>query len=114
MLVTSKTPGADGAPASNASASSDAASSEGSGSSATQPSSPSASSGCKDLPTPDGHTCQQQKDWGKCDADFVKTNGYCKATCGACGSSSSSGSGSDKKVEAFSDKSGRKMLQRHR
>jgi hypothetical protein len=115
MLVTSKTPGADGAPASsasgNASASSDSAT-EASGKNATQPASTSSSapSSCKDLPTPEGHTCQQQKDWGKCGADFIKTNGYCKATCGACGGSSSNGG--DKKVQAFSGQSGRKMLQR--
>ncbi|KAI7842109.1 hypothetical protein COHA_004303 [Chlorella ohadii] len=50
--------------------------------------------GCSDVPTPDSYSCQQQKDWGKCDQSFIKDNGYCKATCGAC-------SGGQPEVQAY-------------
>ncbi|PRW45398.1 barwin-like endoglucanase [Chlorella sorokiniana] len=50
--------------------------------------------GCSDVPTPDGYSCQQQKDWGKCEQSFIKDNGYCKATCGAC-------SGGQPEVQAY-------------
>lgn len=33
-------------------------------------------------------------DWGKCDQSFIKDNGYCKATCGAC-------SGGQPEVQAY-------------
>eukprot|EP01025_Chloroclados_australasicus_P042469 TRINITY_DN4516_c0_g1_i1.p1 TRINITY_DN4516_c0_g1~~TRINITY_DN4516_c0_g1_i1.p1 ORF type:complete len:214 (-),score=15.03 TRINITY_DN4516_c0_g1_i1:376-1017(-) len=44
-------------------------------------------SACNDNPPPPAkgeqqYTCQQQKDWDKCDADFMA--GYCECTCGRC------------------------------
>lgn len=59
--------------------------------------------GCHDVPTPDGkYTCQQQKDWGKCNEDFIKSNGFCKCTC------SNSGGGS------APPPSGRRLLRQRR
>jgi hypothetical protein len=77
----------------------------------------SPSSTCTDLPTPDGYSCPQQKEWGKCSRDYIQSNGYCQLTCGACTSSSpssgpSSASGSPT-VQAYSGpsyKAGRKLL----
>lgn len=115
MLVTSSTPGASdgspaspGAPASNSTSPAPPAALRGGGSSPSPPPSPGASSSCQDLPTPDGYTCAQQKGWGKCGEPWIAQNGYCKATCGACGSSSVP------QVQAASGppSSGRKMLLR--
>jgi hypothetical protein len=39
---------------------------------------------CKDIPTPDEYTCEQQKGWGKCTADFMVEGGFCAKTCGKC------------------------------
>lgn len=113
MLVTSKTPGAtDGASPAPAAAGNSSAPSN-TTAPAASPSSSSSADGCRDVPTPDGHSCQQQKDWGKCSAKWVADNGYCKNTCGKCG-----GSGGSKgpAVQAYSGPapSGRKMLMRQR
>eukprot|EP01025_Chloroclados_australasicus_P028241 TRINITY_DN2800_c0_g1_i1.p2 TRINITY_DN2800_c0_g1~~TRINITY_DN2800_c0_g1_i1.p2 ORF type:complete len:471 (-),score=88.17 TRINITY_DN2800_c0_g1_i1:375-1787(-) len=45
---------------------------------------------CNDDPPPDEsgivqYTCQQQKDWGKCEESYM--SGYCECTCGVCGQS---------------------------
>jgi len=76
MLVTSKTPGnTDGASASVSSTASSSSSSEG---------------GCTDE-APDGnYTCQQQKDFNQCNADFMK--GFCNSSCGRCSNTDSGGS----------------------
>ena len=73
-------------------------------------SAPASAPGCTDVPTPDGHSCQQQRDWGKCGEKFIKDNGYCKATCGQCGGSG--GGGKPQQVQAYSGRSqsGRKLL----
>ncbi|EFN54108.1 hypothetical protein CHLNCDRAFT_136257 [Chlorella variabilis] len=129
MLITSDTPGADGsaggegaspanssanatAPAAPSSANATAKGSpaaEGKPSSASASASSGSSGKCRDQPTPDGHSCAQQKQWGKCEQDFIKVNGYCAATCGRCG-----GADSGKKVQAYAGpaNSGRKMLLR--
>jgi len=39
---------------------------------------------CTDIPTPDEYTCEQQKGWGKCNADFMVKGGFCAKTCGRC------------------------------
>ena len=39
---------------------------------------------CEDAPTPDGFSCAQQRDWGKCGAIWMVEGGFCKSTCGAC------------------------------
>jgi len=39
---------------------------------------------CTDIPTPDEYTCEQQKGWGKCTADFIIDGGFCAETCGRC------------------------------
>jgi hypothetical protein len=79
MLVTSKTPGnTDGA---SASASSDSVSSTGTPASSSS-SPPSSEGGCIDE-APDGnYTCQEQKDFGQCGADFMKD--FCNLSCGRC------------------------------
>ena len=59
--------------------------------SASGDSSSSSSDNCWDK-TPDTGSCQQQKDWGKCSESWLKDGGYCKATCGLCGSGSSDAS----------------------
>ncbi len=41
---------------------------------------------CLDRPTPEGYTCLQQRMWGKCSAPWMTSGGFCRATCGACGS----------------------------
>ncbi|KAH7619768.1 putative expansin-A17 [Nannochloris sp. 'desiccata'] len=76
MLVTSDTPGnADGASAPVSSTTSSSSSSEG---------------GCTDE-APDGkYTCQQQKDFGQCGADFMKD--FCNLSCDRCSNSVSGGS----------------------
>ena len=101
MLVDSSTPGADGAPASSSSSS---------GPSATPgpESGTSADDGCREVPTPDGYSCQQQKDWGKCGQDFIQTNGYCKCTCGG---GSNNGNGSQQQQQAGGS---RRMLRQQR
>ena len=81
MVVDSSTPGADGA-----SAGSGPSSSSGPSAAPRSEGNANGGSGCRDVPTPDGYSCQQQKDWGKCGQDFIKTNGYCKCTCGNGGS----------------------------
>ena len=40
--------------------------------------------GCDDKGTPDGFSCQQQKDWGKCGQGWMNAGGYCRHTCGQC------------------------------
>lgn len=58
------------------------------GASSSSASSTSASSDCSDKAVPSSvsyGTCEQQKDWGKCDDDWMKKGGYCRKTCGACG-----------------------------
>ena len=37
---------------------------------------------CVDIPLPSNFTCAQQRDFGKCGADFMV--GFCDATCGRC------------------------------
>lgn len=77
MLVTSDTPG-----------NTDSVSSVDSSSSSTQDSTDSSSSsdetGCTDNQPPGGYSCDQQKDWGKCDADWMTNANYCSITCGFC------------------------------
>lgn len=53
--------------------------------------------------------CPSQ-DWGKCDDQFITSGGFCRATCGACSGSSSSGSGKQPSVQSFSGPSGRRLL----
>ena len=111
MVVDSSTPGADGAPASSTSASA-----SGSGPSTTPGSEDgsSANGGCREVPTPDGYSCQQQKDWGKCGQDFIQTNGYCKCTCG--GGGSGGGSNNDNGGQQQQQQAGgnRRMLRQRR
>ena len=40
-------------------------------------------SSCADVQPPD-HSCAQQREWGKCDAWFMLSNGLCAKTCGRC------------------------------
>lgn len=40
-----------------------------------------------DKPTPDGYTCAQQKEWGKCGEGWMVSDGFCRATCGGASSS---------------------------
>ncbi|KAL4440265.1 hypothetical protein ABPG75_003266 [Micractinium tetrahymenae] len=127
MLVTSSTPGATdgapgapaasgpaaspapGAPANKPPTSEPSAARSGSSPSPSPASASSSNGGCKDLPTPDGYSCAQQKAWGKCSQPWIAQNGYCKATCGACG-----GGSSTPKVQSASGPpaGGRKMLLR--
>lgn len=39
---------------------------------------------CDDKPTPEGYTCAQQRDWNKCEVDWMVNGGFCRATCGHC------------------------------
>ena len=106
MVVDSSTPGADGA----APAAGSGSSASSSGSPCGAPSSEgstSSNSGCREVPTPDGYSCQQQKEWGKCGQDFIKTNGYCKCTCG----DGSSDGGQQQQQQAGG---GRRMLRQRR
>ncbi|GLC70469.1 hypothetical protein PLESTF_000985100 [Pleodorina starrii] len=48
---------------------------------------PSTPAGCVDVTPPGGYTCAQQAAWGKCSADFMRSNNYCAATCNNCGTS---------------------------
>ena len=43
-----------------------------------------ASSSCVDKTTTDGFSCEQQKSWGKCSADWFVAAGFCQKTCGRC------------------------------
>ena len=43
-----------------------------------------ANNGCTDAKPSDGTTCQQQKDWGKCNENWIISGNYCRATCGRC------------------------------
>ena len=43
-----------------------------------------ASPSCADKTTPDGFSCEQQKSWGKCSADWFVSAGFCQRTCGKC------------------------------
>lgn len=45
---------------------------------------PNPQSECTDVPTPDEYTCEQQKGWGKCTADFMLQGDFCAKTCGRC------------------------------
>lgn len=47
------------------------------------PAAPAAPS-CVDKTTPDGFSCEQQKSWGKCSADWFVSAGFCQKTCGRC------------------------------
>lgn len=47
------------------------------------PAAPAAPS-CVDKATPDGFSCEQQKSWGKCSADWFAAAGFCQRTCGKC------------------------------
>lgn len=38
---------------------------------------------CIDIP-PDDNSCSDQREWGKCEADWMINGGYCAATCGFC------------------------------
>lgn len=50
----------------------------------------------------DGVTCQQQKDYGKCEEGWLKDGGFCAATCGHC---------AEPKVQSFGGPtSGRRLL----
>ena len=121
MLVTSDTPGAtDGGAVPAGGAAAGASASAGSKAPpATEPpaaagAASSASAGkCRDTPTPDGNTCEQQKAWGKCSEKWISDNGYCRCTCG--GKAGGSGAPLAPKVQAFSGpaapKKGRKLLQ---
>ncbi|KDD76131.1 hypothetical protein H632_c342p0 [Helicosporidium sp. ATCC 50920] len=45
----------------------------------------SSSPGCQGVETkPDSNSCQQQKDWGKCNAPDYISNNWCAQTCGRC------------------------------
>lgn len=39
---------------------------------------------CTDVAPPNGFTCEEQKGWGKCGADWMKANHWCLKTCGVC------------------------------
>jgi len=39
---------------------------------------------CVDKATPDGFSCEQQRSWGKCSADWFAAAGFCQRTCGKC------------------------------
>eukprot|EP01026_Neomeris_dumetosa_P077389 TRINITY_DN8351_c0_g1_i2.p1 TRINITY_DN8351_c0_g1~~TRINITY_DN8351_c0_g1_i2.p1 ORF type:complete len:222 (-),score=17.85 TRINITY_DN8351_c0_g1_i2:35-700(-) len=41
-------------------------------------------SSCDDTPPDWDYTCQEQKRYGKCDADFMLVRNYCAKTCGRC------------------------------
>jgi len=115
MLVTSSTPGASAAPGTPATASGGSSPGTPPTPGAPPSSSPPSSGSCKDLPTPDGHSCADQKLWGKCEESFIRENAYCRNTCGHCGGSSgASGAPSPPKVQAQSgpSQSGRKLLLR--
>lgn len=43
-----------------------------------------AGAGCDDIKPPGNFTCSQQKDLGKCQAPWMTSGGFCKATCGSC------------------------------
>lgn len=45
---------------------------------------------CYDLQPPGGIPCEQQRRFRKCDRDWMKAGGYCRATCGLCKSCGSS------------------------
>lgn len=38
---------------------------------------------CQDIP-PDQYTCEEQKTWDKCQADWMLDNNWCAKTCGRC------------------------------
>ncbi len=41
---------------------------------------------CNDIPPPGEYTCQQQKDFGKCNENYIRDWGYCAETCMVCDS----------------------------
>jgi hypothetical protein len=65
-------------------------------SSSSSPSSSSSSTdnGCTDTAPTDGTTCQQQKDGGNCNQNWILSGNYCRATCDRCTVSSSESSDS--------------------
>eukprot|EP01024_Parvocaulis_polyphysoides_P005363 TRINITY_DN1133_c1_g1_i6.p1 TRINITY_DN1133_c1_g1~~TRINITY_DN1133_c1_g1_i6.p1 ORF type:complete len:1190 (-),score=221.72 TRINITY_DN1133_c1_g1_i6:342-3911(-) len=40
--------------------------------------------GCTDIAPDDRYTCAQQKEFGKCENQWMITGGYCETTCGRC------------------------------
>mmetsp|Transcript_13803 Transcript_13803/g.41704 ORF Transcript_13803/g.41704 Transcript_13803/m.41704 type:complete len:632 (-) Transcript_13803:368-2263(-) len=45
---------------------------------------PSTTELCSDHPPPGNYTCDQQKSFGKCEADFIKSRDFCRRTCNRC------------------------------
>lgn len=39
---------------------------------------------CTDHPPDGNYTCKQQKEFGKCEADFIKKFDFCRRTCSRC------------------------------
>ena len=48
------------------------------------PPSPGPAPACADKAPPGGHSCSQQKKWGKCSKKWMKSGGYCCKTCFGC------------------------------
>lgn len=50
---------------------------------------------CTDVPPDDRYTCQQQKDFGKCDQSWMVEGNFCETTCGrnGCGTPAPPGEG---------------------
>eukprot|EP01025_Chloroclados_australasicus_P065866 TRINITY_DN898_c0_g2_i3.p3 TRINITY_DN898_c0_g2~~TRINITY_DN898_c0_g2_i3.p3 ORF type:complete len:173 (+),score=20.12 TRINITY_DN898_c0_g2_i3:262-780(+) len=42
---------------------------------------------CSDIPPDNKHTCEQQKQFGKCEAIWLVSGGFCRRTCGRCDAS---------------------------
>ena len=45
---------------------------------------------CSDHPPPGKYGCDEQRDFDKCWADFMKAGDFCKRTCGRCQGENSS------------------------
>lgn len=41
---------------------------------------------CNDIPPPGEYTCEQQKEFGKCNENYIRDWGYCAETCMVCDS----------------------------
>lgn len=108
MVVTSTTPGNSdstegGSSTSSGSTTNSTSSSSANSSSTTSPA--ASSSSCSDTAAPGGYSCEQQKDWGKCDSELFTSNNYCAETCGRCGASSVSSPDASGSSPAASDSS---------
>ena len=50
-----------------------------------EPEAPAPDADCTDTPPDWNYSCAQQKEWGKCDKDWMLSGNFCMRSCGRCG-----------------------------